>query len=52
MKSSLLYLLLGLLWLWMLERATWRERLACTALAAAGVLVWLVPTAALSDAQP
>ena len=44
-----LYLLLGILWLWMLGRTTWRGRAACAAAAAAGVIVWLAPTAALSD---
>ena len=44
-----LYLLLGILWLWMLGPATWRGRALCAASAAAGVIVWLVPTAALSD---
>jgi len=43
-----LYLLLGVLWLWMLGRATWRERALCTGLVAAGIVVWLIPTAALS----
>lgn len=44
-----LYLLLGILWLWMLGRASWRGRALCAASAAAGVIIWLVPTAALSD---
>lgn len=44
-----LYLLLGVLWLWMLGRASWRGRAVCAAAAGTGVLVWLVPTAALSD---
>lgn len=43
-----LLLLLGLLWLWMLARAGWRERAVATACIGAGILVWLVPTAALS----
>ena len=43
-----LYLLLGVLWLWMLGRATWRERALCAAFVAAGIVVWLIPTAALS----
>ena len=43
-----LYLLLGLLWVWMLWPASWRERAICAALVAAGGIVWLVPTAALS----
>lgn len=43
-----LYLLLGVLWLWMVWPASWRERARCVALAAAGGLIWLVPTAALS----
>ncbi len=43
-----LYLLLGVLWLWMLARATWRERALCAGLATIGIAVWLFPTAALS----
>lgn len=43
-----LYLLLGVLWLWMLAPATWRLRALCAGCAAAGMVVWLIPTAALS----
>lgn len=43
-----LLLLLGLLWLWMLARAGWRERAVAAACVGAGIVVWLVPTAALS----
>jgi len=43
-----LYLLLGVLWLWMVWPGTWRQRAICVALVAAGGLIWLVPTAALS----
>jgi hypothetical protein len=44
-----LFLLLGVLWLWMLARATWRQRLGAAALVGAGIVIWLAPTAALSD---
>lgn len=43
-----LLMLLGILWLWMLARAGWRERALAAACVGAGVLVWLVPTAVLS----
>ena len=43
-----LYLLLGPLWVWMVWPASWRERAACAAIATAGGIVWLVPTATLS----
>jgi hypothetical protein len=43
-----LYLLLAVLWVWLMWPASWRERAVCAGLAAAGGIVWLVPTAALS----
>lgn len=43
-----LLLLVGVLWLWMLARAGWRDRAIAAACVAAGIVVWLVPTAALS----
>ena len=43
-----LLLLLGILWLWMLVPASWRQRCIAAACVGAGILVWLVPTAALS----
>lgn len=43
-----LLLLLGVLWLWLLARAGWRERALAAACVGGGILVWLIPTAALS----
>ena len=43
-----LLLLLGILWLWMLAPADWRRRALSAACVGAGILIWLVPTAALS----
>ena len=42
-------LLLGALWLWMIWSRPWRQRLAGAALVGAGILIWLVPTALLSE---
>ena len=44
-----LLLLLGILWLWMLVPAAWRQRAVSAGSVGAGILIWLVPTAALSD---
>ena len=43
-----LLLLLGILWLWMLVPANWRQRCIAAACVGAGIVMWLVPTAALS----
>ncbi len=42
-------LLLGALWLWMIWPRPWRRRLAGAALVGAGILIWFVPTAILSE---
>lgn len=44
-----LLLLLGALWLWMIWQRPLRERLLAALLVACGIVVWLVPTALLSD---
>jgi len=42
-------LLLGALWLWMIWARPWRQRLAGAALVGAGIVIWLIPTAILSE---
>lgn len=44
-----LFLLLGTLWLWLVWPRGWRVRAMAAALVACGALVWLVPTAMLSE---
>ena len=44
-----LLLLLGILWLWMLVPAGWWQRCVSAVSVACGIVLWLVPTAALSD---
>ncbi len=42
-------LLLGALWLWMIWPLSWRRRVAAASLVGAGILIWFVPTALLSE---